>query len=70
MSAFLDPKTGMMISMGREEIYFLNWIGAVNPGFLSSPDSMMGTRAEEVRNQYKTEAWHRVIDKQLKNQLG
>jgi len=66
---FLDPKTGMMISMGREEIYFLNWIGAVNPGFLPSPDSMMGTRAEEVRNQYKTEAWHRVIDKQLKNQF-
>ena len=66
---YLNPKTGMLI-MSREEIHFLNWIGAVKPGFLPPLDSMHDDRAREVQAQYEQEAWHRPIDKQLKNQFG
>lgn len=66
---YLNPKTGMLI-MSKEEIHFLNWIGAVKPGFIPPPDSMLDERAREVQAQYEQEPWHRPIDKQLKNQFG
>lgn len=56
--------------MSKEEIHFLNWIGAVKPGFIPPPDSMLDERAREVQAQYEQEPWHRPIDKQLKNQFG
>lgn len=64
----VNPKTGMLI-MDSEEIHFLNWIGAIQPGFLPPPDSMVETRAAEVRGKYDTETWHRAIDKPLQNQF-
>lgn len=65
----VNPKTGMLI-MNREEIHFLNWIGAIQPGFLPPYDSLNVFRAAEVRNGYNTETWHRVIDKQAVNQFN
>lgn len=65
---FLNPKTGMVV-VSKEEIHFLNWIGAVKPGFLPPPDSMLEKRAAEVREEYERESWHRAIDKQFKNQF-
>lgn len=65
---FLNPKTGMVV-VNQEEIYFLNWIGAIKPDFLPPPDSMLDTRAVEIRKEYEKESWHRTIDKQFKNQF-
>lgn len=65
---FLNPKTGMIV-VSKEEIHFLNWIGAVKPGFLPPPDSMLEARAAEVREGYEKELWHRTIDKQFQNQF-
>lgn len=65
---FLNPKTGMVV-ISQEEIHFLNWIGAVKPGFLPPPDSMQTKRAEEVWNGYGNETWHREIDQQFLNQF-
>lgn len=65
----LNPKTGMLV-VHKEELYFLNWIGAVKPSFLPPPDSMLEKRAEEVSSRYEREKWHRKIDKPLKNLFG
>lgn len=64
----LNPKTGMIV-ISPEEIHFLNWIGAVKPGFIPPPDSMLEDRASEVREAYGKETWHHTIDKQFKNQF-
>ena len=65
----LNPKTGMLI-VSKEEMHFLNWMGAVKPNFMPAPDSMVEERAKEVQNGYACETWHRKIDGQLKNQFG
>lgn len=65
----VNPKTGLLI-VSKEEMQFLNWIGAVKPGFLPPSDSMVEKRAKEVQNSYACETWHRKIDVQLKNQFG
>lgn len=65
----VNPQTGLLI-VSKEEMQFLNWIGAVKPGFLPPSDSMVEERAKEVQNSYACETWHRKIDVQLKNQFG
>lgn len=65
---FTDPKTGIQ-RMSSEEIYFLNWMGAVRPNFLPPPDSMLAERAAEIRILYEKETWHRTIDKPLRNRF-
>lgn len=66
---FVNPKTGMPVA-NSEEIFFLNWIGAVQPRFLLSPGSMADNIAAELRAKYDTETWHRTIDKPLQNQFS
>lgn len=66
---FVNPKTGMPVA-SSEEIFFLNWIGAVQPRFLLSPGSMVENIAAELRAKYDTETWHRTIDKPLQNQFS
>ena len=65
----VNPQTGLLM-VSKEEMQFLNWIGAVKPGFLPPSDSMVEERAKEVQNSYACETWHRKIDVQLKNQFG
>lgn len=66
---FQDPQTGMLV-LSREEIHFLNWIGAVKPGGIPSSNSMLEKRAEEARSDYAREMWHKEINRQFKNQFG
>lgn len=65
----VNPQTGLLI-VSKEEMQFLNWIGAVKPGFLPPSDSMVEERAKEVQNSYACETWHRKIDVQLKISLA
>ena len=63
----LNPRTGTII-LSREEIHFLNWVGAAAPGFIPPPDSMEKS-AEMVRESYECETWHTKIDNQFINQF-
>ena len=63
-----DSGTGMVVAK-KEEIYFLNWMGVLKPGCRPSLDSMGEEKAGEVREKYKTETWHSVMDRQFKNQF-
>ncbi len=66
---FVNPQTGMLI-MRQEEIHFLNWIGAIQPDFLPPPDSMISSRAAEIRAKYENEIWPRTVDKPLRNRFN
>lgn len=66
---FCNPKTGR-VAISDEELHFLHWVGAVKPGFLPPPDSMLEKRAKEIQSVYESETWHRKIDKQLRNQFA
>lgn len=66
---YVNPKTGMLI-LSTEEIHFLNWIGAIQPGFFPHPDSMIPQKASDTRSIYETEKWYRPIDKCLQNQIS
>lgn len=66
---YINPQNGSLI-VSKEEIHFLNWIGAVKPGFLPPRNSMNPVIAAGVWNDYFNENWHKEIDQSLKNQFA
>lgn len=44
----VNPQTGLLI-VSKEEMQFLNWIGAVKPDFLPPPDSMVEEHAKKSK---------------------
>lgn len=62
----VNPMTQRLIAR-KEEIHFLNWVGAIEPAFVSPFRGMNRESAMHARSVYARETWHRTMGQSLRN---
>lgn len=62
----VNPMTNMLVAR-KEEIHFLNWVGAIEPAFVPPRRGMNTESVAQARTAYSRETWHRAMGQSLRN---